>query len=247
MKSGVEMGSIKDFKSGAENGISICLGYLAVSFAFGIQASEAGLSVFQAVMMSLMNVTSAGQFSSLDLIVHQASFAEMALLQFVVNMRYLLMSCALTQKLGPSVPTGHRLGIAYGVTDEIFGVSVLHKGELHPAFSYGLIVVSVSGWLLGTFLGAAAGQIMPQRLISCLGLAIYGMFLAIIIPEARAKRQVLFTVLAAMLMSAVFTWAPVLKMISSGFRIIIVTVAVAAAAAVLAPVEETRQEVQEDA
>ena len=114
------MGSIKDFKSGAENGIPICLGYLAVSFAFGIQASEAGLSVFQAVMMSLMNVTSAGQFSSLDLIVHQASFAEMALLQFVVNMRYLLMSCALTQKLGPSVPTGHRLGIAYGVTDEIF-------------------------------------------------------------------------------------------------------------------------------
>lgn len=242
------MGFWSDFRDGMRDGIPICLGYLAVSFAFGIQASEAGLSVLQAVTMSLMNVTSAGQFSSLELIAHQATLAEMALLQLVVNMRYLLMSCALTQKLDPAVSTGNRLAIAYGVTDEIFGVSVLHKGELHPAFSYGLILTSVSGWALGTFLGAAAGQIMPQRLISCLGLAIYGMFLAIIIPPAREKKSVLMVVITAMLLSAVFTWAPMLKAISSGFRIIIVTIAVAAAAALLAPVaEQVQQEVQTDA
>ena len=148
------------------------------------------------------------------------------------------MSAALTQKIEPELPTVHRMGIAYGVTDEIFAVSVLKGGELKPSFSYGLIVTSVFGWVLGTFLGAVAGQIMPQRLISCLGLAIYGMFIAIIIPEAKAKKTVLAAVVCAMLLSSVFTYAPVLKTISSGFRIIIVTIVVAGAAAILAPADD---------
>ncbi|MCR4904089.1 MAG: AzlC family ABC transporter permease [Butyrivibrio sp.] len=229
----------EDFKLGIQNGIPICLGYLAVSFAFGIQASEAGLTTMQAVIMSLTNVTSAGQFSSLELIAAQASFAELALLQFIINLRYMLMSTALTQKLKPEVPTYHRMGIAYGVTDEIFGVSILKGGELRPAFSYGLIVISVFGWVMGTLLGAVAGQIMPQRLISALGLAIYGMFLAIIIPEAKVKKPVMIVVISAMLLSTVFTYTPILNSISSGFRIIIVTVVIAAAAAFFAPVKDS--------
>lgn len=237
----IDMEKFEDFKLGAQNAIPICLGYIAVSFAFGIQASEAGLTTLQAVIMSLTNVTSAGQFSSLELIMTQASFAEMALLQLIINLRYMLMSTALTQKLKPEVPTIHRMGIAYGVTDEIFGVSILKGGELRPAFSYGLIVVSVFGWVLGTLLGAVAGQIMPQRLISALGLAIYGMFLAIIIPEAKVKKPVMAVVISAMVLSSIFTYAPVLKAISSGFRIIIVTIVIAAVAAVIAPVKDSEE------
>ncbi len=225
----------KEFFRGLKDAIPICLGYLAVSFAFGIQASEAGLSVFQATIMSLTNVTSAGQFSSLDLIYSNAAYAEMALLQFVVNIRYMLMSTALSQKLSSKESTLARCLVAYGVTDEIFGLSVTRKGTLKPEYSYGLIICSVFGWVLGTFLGAFAGQIMPQRLISALGLAIYGMFLAIIIPDARSSKAVMAVVISAMAMSTLFTYAPVLSGISSGFRIIIVTVIVSAAAAVLSP------------
>lgn len=227
----------EEFKKGLVHAVPVCLGYLAVSFAFGIQASEAGLSVFQASLMSLTNVTSAGQFSSLDVILQNASYAEMALLQLVVNIRYMLMSTALSQKLSPEEKTSSRCLIAYGVTDEIFGLSVTRPGRLQPEYSYGLIICSVFGWVLGTFLGAFAGNVMPDRLISALGLAIYGMFLAIIIPDARESVPVMGVVLSAMLMSTVFTYVPVLSSISSGFRIIIVTVVVASIAAFIAPQE----------
>ena len=233
-----------EFKRGLRDAIPICLGYLAVSFAFGIQASEAGLSVFQASFMSLANVTSAGQFSSLDLIKNNATYAEMALLQFVVNLRYMLMSTALSQKLSHKESTLRRCLVAYGVTDEIFGLSVTTKGRLYPEYSYGLIVCSVFGWILGTFLGACAGQLMPHRLISALGMAIYGMFLAIIIPDSKENKVILAVVISAMALSTIFTYAPVLKDISSGFRIIIVTVVVALTAAYFAPRSE---EVAEDA
>ncbi|MBE5844616.1 MAG: AzlC family ABC transporter permease [Butyrivibrio sp.] len=232
------MGDMKEFRRGLTDAIPICLGYLAVSFAFGIQASEAGLSVFQASLMSLTNVTSAGQFSSLDVIKSNASFAEMALLQLVVNIRYMLMSTALSQKLSSKESTLARCLVAYGVTDEIFGLSVTRKGRLHPSYSYGLIICSVFGWVLGTFLGAFAGNIMPDRLISALGLAIYGMFLAIIIPETRESTSVMAVVIGSMVLSSIFTYAPGLRTISSGFRIIIVTVVIASLAAIIFPRKE---------
>jgi predicted branched-subunit amino acid permease len=147
------------------------------------------------------------------------------------------MSTALTQKLSPKTGILHRMAIAYGVTDEIFALSVLGKGELKPAYSYGLITISVSGWILGTFLGAFAGQILPPLLIACLGLAIYGMFIAIIIPPARDNKAVLCVVICAMVFSSVMTFAPVLKNVSSGMRIIIVTVIISVAAAIIAPVK----------
>ena len=231
----MNVGSFKNFKEGCSAAIPICLGYIAVSFAFGIEASKIGMTTFQAAMTSLLNVTSAGQFSALEIIASNGSFLELAVLQFIINLRYMLMSCALSQKLDSDVSTMHRMGISYGVTDEIFAVSVLRKGKLYPMFSYGLIVTSVFGWVFGTILGSVAGQVLPQRLISCLGLAIYGMFIAIIIPDTRADKAVLGVVIAAMLLSTGFTAAPVLKLISSGFRIIIITVAVAAIAAVIAP------------
>ncbi len=237
-----EIGEFEDFIDGCKNAIPICLGYIAVSFAFGIEASKIGMTTFQAAMTSLLNVTSAGQFSALELIARNGSFVELAILQLIINLRYMLMSCALSQKLDSKVSTLHRMGISYGVTDEIFAVSVFKKGPLYPMFSYGLIVTSVAGWVLGTVLGAVAGQVLPQRLISCLGLAIYGMFIAIIIPDTRKSRTIMVVVLSAMALSTVFTYAPFLKMISSGFRIIIVTMVVAALAAILSPIKEENHE-----
>ena len=241
MKSSI--GSIDEFKKGCEHAIPICLGYIAVSFAFGIEASKIGMTTFQAAITSLLNVTSAGQFSALELIARNGSFVELAILQFIINLRYMLMSTALSQKLDPAVTTAQRLGISYGVTDEIFALSVLRKGRLYPAYSYGLIITSVFGWVFGTTLGAISGQIMPERLISCLGLAIYGMFIAIIIPDTRINKAVLFVVLSAMGLSTVFTYAPFLKdYISGGFRIIIITVVISALAAVIAPVKHEEKE-----
>jgi predicted branched-subunit amino acid permease len=234
----MKVGTIKDFKEGCRDAIPICLGYIAVSFAFGIESSKIGMTIFQAIMTSLLNVTSAGQFSALEVIARNGSFIELAMLQLIINLRYSLMSTALSQKLDTSLGTIHRMGISYGVTDEIFGVSILRHGTLYPMYSYGLIVTSVFGWVFGTGLGATAGQIMPARIISCLGLAIYGMFIAIIIPDTKTSKAIMYVVLAAMAMSTVFTYAPLLSTISSGFRIIIVTVVVAAVAAVIAPVKE---------
>ena len=237
-----EIGEFEDFKDGCKNAIPICLGYMAVSFAFGIEAAKIGMTTFQAAMTSLLNVTSAGQFSALEVIARNGSFIELAVLQLIINLRYMLMSTALSQKLDTKIHTLHRLGISYGVTDEIFAVSVFKKGPLYPMFSYGLIATSVFGWVFGTVLGAIAGQVLPQRLISCLGLAIYGMFIAIIIPDTRKSRTLMAVVLCAMAISCVFTYTPILKMISSGFRIIIVTVVVAAVAAVISPVKEEAHE-----
>lgn len=149
------------FLSGLKDGMPICFGYFAVSFAFGIQAAGIGLSVFEASVLSALNVTSAGQFAALAIIASGASLIELAFTQLIINLRYFLMSCALSQKLSPSLPLGHRLGIAYGMTDEIFAVSVSQREPLSPFYSYGLIAVAIPGWVLGTALGAAAGNILP--------------------------------------------------------------------------------------
>lgn len=146
------------FLSGLKDGMPICFGYFAVSFAFGIQAAGIGLSVFEASVLSALNVTSAGQFAALAIIASGASLIELAFTQLIINLRYFLMSCALSQKLSPSLPLGHRLGIAYGMTDEIFAVSVSQREPLSPFYSYGLIAVAIPGWVLGTALGAGGGQ-----------------------------------------------------------------------------------------
>ncbi len=229
--------TFENFKEGIKDGIPIALGYLAVSFAFGIQAVSSGLSVFQATLISLTNVTSAGQFAGISVIAAAGSYLEMAGVQFVINLRYMLMSAALSQKVAPDLPTYKRLGIAFGVTDEIFGVSIVRPGILSPAFSAGAILIAVAGWVLGTFLGAFSGEILSAALISALGVALYGMFIAIVVPPARDDRNIAIAALIAVGMSALFTFAPVIKDISSGTRIIIITVAVSVLAALLFPVK----------
>lgn len=226
------------FVDGVKDGIPICLGYLAVSFTFGIMAKNANLSVWEAVLISASNVTSAGQFAGLSLITAGASYLEMAFTQLIINLRYCLMSCALSQKLSQDTPFFHRFFIAYGVTDEIFGISVSLKDKLHPFYSYGAISVAVPGWVMGTFLGIVSGNILPDRVISALSVALYGMFIAIIIPPSRDNKILAGIVAISMVASLIFSVAPILNQISSGFRIIILTIIIAGIAAALFPVTE---------
>ena len=234
------------FLSGLKDGMPICFGYFAVSFAFGIQAAGIGLSVFEASVLSALNVTSAGQFAALAIIASGASLFELAFTQLIINLRYFLMSCALSQKLSPSLPLGHRLGIAYGMTDEIFAVSVSQREPLSPFYSYGLIAVAIPGWVLGTALGAAAGNILPAVLTNALGIAIYGMFIAIILPPAKENRVVAGVVVLSMVLSALFTYLPVLCNISSGFRIIVITLITAGGAALLFPIPDEPAEPEKE-
>lgn len=206
------------FHCGLKDGIPIGLGYLAVSFTFGIMARGAGLTTLQSVVMSFTNLTSAGQFAALGIIQAGAPFMEMAIAQLIINLRYCLMSCSLSQKLGADMPFFHRFFMSYGVTDEIFGVSVCRPGFLSPFYSYGLICVAVPGWTLGTLLGAVSGELLPARLLSALNVALYGMFLAVVIPPAKTSRILTGVILASMALSLVFAHVPLLAGLSSGFK-----------------------------
>lgn len=233
------------FKKGLRDGFPIFLGYLAVSFTLGIAAKKVGLTVFEATFMSITNNTSAGEFAALGLISSGASYLEMAVTQLIVNIRYLLMSCALSQKLDANIPFIHRLFISFYVTDEIFGVSVSVNGKLNPFYTYGVIAVAAPGWALGTCLGIVTGNILPLRILSALGVALYGMFIAVIIPPAKGNRILLGLITISMVISFLFTKAPNLNHISSGFKIIILTVVIAGIAAILFPVKEETEQLYE--
>ena len=230
-----------NFKRGIQDGIPIGLGYFAVSFTFGMMAVSGGLTAWQAVLISLTNLTSAGQFAGLGIIIAGGSMWEMALTQLVINLRYCLMSFSLSQKLGKNISTGHRLAVAFGVTDEIFGVSASQEGRLSPWYNYGVMSMAIPGWTLGTLVGAVLGNVLPGFLVSALNVAIYGMFLAVIIPPAKKNRSVLGVVIGAMAISTVFSVVPVLNKVSSGFVIIITTLIVAGLAAHFCPIPEERE------
>ena len=226
------------FKRGVKGGIPIALGYLAVSFSIGLTATKCGLNVFEAAFMSLTNVTSAGQFSGLNIIAAGGGFLEIALNQFLINLRYALMSFSIAQKLSNKYNFMHRLFVAFGMTDEIYAISAMEEGKLCPFFNYGAMSVAIPGWVVGTIVGALAGAYLPTMIISALGLAIYGMFIAIIIPPAKKNKFLFIVILCAMALSAAFKYIPFLSNVSSGFVVIIVTVVVSLGAAIIRPVEE---------
>lgn len=228
---------MKDYQRGLKDGVAIGLGYLSVAFSFGINAVSGGLTVLQALLISMCNVTSAGQLAGLDLMVKLAPLAEMALVQLTINIRYSLMSISLSQKLAPEVTTPHRMAIAFVNTDEVFAVASAQPGLLGRGYLYGLITMPFGGWALGTLLGAAAGEILPGFLTQALGIMIYAMFIAIVLPPAKKSKPIRFVALAAGALSVLFYYMPGLHL-SSGLSIIVCAVAAAALGAWLFPVRE---------
>lgn len=225
-------------QQGIKDGIPIGIGYFSVSFTFGMLAVKSGISPFHAVLISLLNLTSAGQFAGLQVILAQASLFEMALTQLVINIRYALMSVSLSQKLDSSVTVKDRMLIAYGNTDEIFAVASSKPGSVGKRYMYGLILIPVVGWVGGTLAGAVASTLLPASVISALGVALYGMFIAIVVPASKEHREVRIVAVIALLLSTAFYYLPVLKEISSGFVIVICTVAAAGIGALLFPIKE---------
>lgn len=196
----------------------------------------------EAVLMSATNLTSAGQFAALSIIANGSTYFEMAITQLIINLRYCLMSSALSQKLSSKIPYWHRFVMSFGITDEIFGVSICVEDKLSPFYSYGLMTAAIPGWTFGTFLGIMSGSLLPEGVISALSVALYGMFIAVIIPPARKSKIIAGIVIISMISSLAFAKLPILKNITSGFRIIILTVIIAGVAAVLFPIEEKQGE-----
>lgn len=224
------------FFKGIKDGLPICIGYFAVSFAFGISAVGLGLTWIEALLISMTNLTSAGQLAGVPIIAGGGSIIEMAVSQLVINSRYALMSVSLSQKLGKSIRLPHRFLVSFGNTDEIFAVSMTNKHQVGKKYMYGLILTPWLGWSSGTLLGAIADNILPAIVISALGVAIYGMFVAIVVPEMKKQKPVLFCVLFAVILSCGFEFLPFLKGVPAGFVIIICAVIASAIFAVISPV-----------
>lgn len=245
----MEAGTVKGgegrrwFLKGMRDGTPIGLGYFAVAFTLGIASKKAGLTAFQASVMSATMLASAGQFAGIGMIAAGAGYMELAVTELVVNLRYLLMSSALSQKVRRDKPFYHRFLMAYEVTDEIFGIAMSVEGRLHPAYMYGAVTVAAPGWVLGTFLGSVIGMILPANVMSAMNVALYGMFLAVVIPPSKKSRVIAGVVALSMAASSAFSLIPALSNISSGFQMIILTILLAGTAAVLFPVKPEGEEI----
>ena len=216
----------------------VCIGYFSVSFGFGAMAVAQGLRLWHAILISATNLTSAGQFAGLTVIAAGATLLEMILTQLVINSRYALMSLALGPRLGPEVGTGQRLLAAFFNTDEIFALGMARQGKLTVSYFLGAGLVAALGWTGGTALGALAGSVLPADIRAALGVMLYGMFIAIVVPQARQEKAVLVSVALALVCSCLFAWVPGLRDVSAGLAIVICTVTAAAVCAVLFPVKE---------
>ena len=236
--------NLQNFREGIRDGIPIALGYLAVSFTLGIAARNFRIHAVPATIMSLTNFTSAGEFAALGIISMGAPYLELVLSQVIINLRYLLMSCALSQKFSSDTSLFHRFWTGFFITDEIFGISSSRPGRLNPFYTYGAASIAIPGWALGTCLGVILGTALPARITRALSVALYGMFLAIIIPPAKENKVIAGLVIIAMLCSSLFSYLPFLTGISSGMKVIILTVLLSGAAAVLFPVKETKEDAE---
>lgn len=226
------------FINGIRDGIPIALGYFSVAFSLGIVAKKAGLTPFQGFLSSFLNHASAGEYAEFTVIMANASYLEMAFVIFVTNIRYLLMSCALSQKFDPKTSLWHRFWAGFGITDEIFGISIGRAGALNPCYNYGAMAIALPGWSLGTAMGIVAGNILPSSAVSALSVALYGMFIAIIIPAAKANRIVCGIVCVSFLISFAVSKIPFFDRMSDSMKISLLTVIIAGIAAVLFPIKD---------
>lgn len=230
------------YKEGLKDGLPIGLGYFSISFGFGITAVTLGIKAIYAILISMTNLTSAGQVAGLNVIAAAGTMIEMALTQFVINLRYSLMGIALSQNLKSGYSIFHRFLSSFFITDEIFAVAMLKKLPVTPSYMYGLATLPYIGWALGTVFGALAGNILPLSVTSALGIAIYGMFIAIVVPPAKKDYGVLLSVLISVAIGCCIKYIPVLQFITPGFAIIISALSAALIAAWIKPLEEDYDE-----
>lgn len=228
----------EEFSDGVKKGLPIGIGYLAVSFTFGIWCVEGGLPIWMAVLISFSNLTSAGQFAGTGLMLSGAPFFEIGLSVFVINIRYMLMSLALTQKIARNTKIGQKLLFGFGITDEVFAVASTRERTVTAHYMYGLVLTPVIGWSLGTFLGAVTGSLLPERLADAMGIALYAMFIAIIVPPAKKSRPILGAIAISVAVTCILKYVPLFSAVTDGFAMIIATVIGAAVMAVVAPVED---------
>lgn len=235
------------FREGIRDGLPIFFGYIAVSFAFGIFAAGYNLSILETVLISMTNMTSAGQLAAVPIFACGGSILELAASQLVINMRYVLMSISLSQKMGKSVRLIDRFAIAFVNTDEVFAVASSKNGHLGRKYMYGLIIVPYIGWCLGTLLGTVAGHILPPVVISSLGIALYAILIAIIVPPMKKNHACAVCVLIAIAIGCIFKYIPALKSVQSGFVIIISAIVASALLAVLSPIKDEAKEKEQNA
>ena len=226
----------KAFTKGLSDGLPIGLGYFSVAFGFGIMAVSSGISAFFAWLISLTNLTSAGQAAGVEVIANCGTLIEMALTQLVINLRYSLMGFSLTQKLDSSFTTPKRLLLSFGITDEIYAVAVSQKGKISASYMTGLIIIPVIGWTSGTLVGAFASQLLPEVISNVMGILLYGMFIAVFVPAAKKSRPILTAVLIAIAFSVIFKYF--LPFVSSGFSIILSALISSAICAALFPIKQ---------
>ena len=230
-----------EFINGIKDGVPICLGYFSVSMAFGMTAVLSGLPAWAAVLTSLTNLTSAGQFAGIKILLAWGKIAELIVTTLIINARHFLMSLSVWQKASSEMTLLQRFLISFGITDEIFAVSIRHTRPLTACYMAGLILTPLFGWTAGTATGAFATSVLPESLSLAMGIALYGMFIAIIVPPAKKNKNVLISILMAVVMSIAFTYLPILKNLSSGWSIIIIAVVVSAVCAIWFPVTEDKK------
>lgn len=231
-------------RDGFRDGIPIGLGYLAVSFSLGIAARNAGLTAFQSFLISALCNASAGEYAGITSIAAGAAFTEIALITLIANARYLLMSCALSQRMPSGTPLHHRLVTGFYITDELFGISVARPGIFNPYYTYGAVLIAAPCWAFGTALGTIAGNLLPLRIVSAFSVALYGMFLAVIIPPSRQNKTVAAIVAVCFISSFAASRLTVISQLSEGTRTIILTALIAGAAALLFPVDPDKEDGQ---
>ncbi len=246
MKQKTEKTGTEWLRQGLRAGIPICLGYFAVAIALGINCRNAGMSALQSGVMSVFMLASAGEFAAVTLLSTGAGALEMIVTTIIVNLRYLLMGAALSQKVSSRERLIHRFGMSYCITDELFGLCASVEGKVSPWYAYGAAIIAAAGWTGGTVLGVVIGSVLPHFIVDALSVSLYGMFLAVIIPAARKTRAIALIVVISMAASLAMSEIPVLKDISSGFRIIILTIVIAGAAAIVRPVDEPDTESEVD-
>lgn len=229
------------FIDGIKDGIPIALGYFAVAFSLGIVAKKAGLDPVQGFISSMLNHASAGEYAEFTVIMGDAPYIEMAFVILITNMRYLLMSCALSQKFHSDTSGVHRFFVGFGITDEIFGISIARQGTLNPYYNYGAMAVALPGWSMGTAMGIVAGNILPASVVSALSVALYGMFVAIIIPAAKQNKIVGGVVAVSFLVSYAVSRIELFSRMSDSMKISLLTIAIAGLAAVFFPINEDEE------